>query len=333
MGVFPGEEAEVRPGKLPIGLVHHQKPPHLPGPFRQGPKGLLREEGPRGGVGVGKEENPAPKGGEEGLEVQGEPFPEGHRPIGRPRHLGGVGVVGKGGGEVQDLLRRQAQGEDQEVGAGSKDDPLLGPVQKGGKPLPQAFRVDLRVAVPGNGPKASQGLLLELPGEVKGAFVLVQLHRGLLLLVGVRAKAPEVRFEGPHAPSIAVNSGHEPSPGLASPGGEGPGDGRNRPERWEARVGLLRRPASGREGRQGPPPPPGPGGLGAPRGPAPEGASPGGTPGAGGKGPLSGWALHPYPYPDAFPEGPSAEHYGPLQSEEAIGYAREILGFVRAQMA
>lgn len=41
----------------------------------------------------------------------------------------------------------------------------------------------------------------------------------------------------------------------------------------------------------------------------------------------------PTRYPDAFPEGPSAEHYGPLQSEEAIGYAREILGFVRAQMA
>ncbi len=38
-------------------------------------------------------------------------------------------------------------------------------------------------------------------------------------------------------------------------------------------------------------------------------------------------------YPDAFPEGPSAEHYGPLQSEEAVGYAREVLGFVRAQMA
>jgi HEPN domain-containing protein len=41
----------------------------------------------------------------------------------------------------------------------------------------------------------------------------------------------------------------------------------------------------------------------------------------------------PTRYPDAFPEGPSAEHYGPLQSEEAIGYAREVLDFVRAQMA
>lgn len=27
------------------------------------------------------------------------------------------------------------------------------------------------------------------------------------------------------------------------------------------------------------------------------------------------------------------EHYGPLQSEEAIRYAREILEFVRSQMA
>ncbi len=41
----------------------------------------------------------------------------------------------------------------------------------------------------------------------------------------------------------------------------------------------------------------------------------------------------PTRYPDAFPEGPSAEHYGPLQSEEALRYAGEILGFVRAQMA
>lgn len=136
MGVFPGEVAKVRPGELPVGLVHHQKTPHLPGPLRQGPQGLLREEGPRGGVGVGKEENPAPKGLEEGPKVQGEPFPEGHRPVGRPRHLGGVGVVGEGGGKVQNLLRRQAQGEDQEVGAGSENDPLLGPVQKGGKPFP-----------------------------------------------------------------------------------------------------------------------------------------------------------------------------------------------------
>ncbi|MCS6937596.1 MAG: HEPN domain-containing protein, partial [Candidatus Bipolaricaulota bacterium] len=41
----------------------------------------------------------------------------------------------------------------------------------------------------------------------------------------------------------------------------------------------------------------------------------------------------PTRYPDAFPAGPSAEHYGPKQSEEALRYAREVLEFVRAQMA
>lgn len=41
----------------------------------------------------------------------------------------------------------------------------------------------------------------------------------------------------------------------------------------------------------------------------------------------------PARYPDAFPEGPSTEHHGPLQSEERVAYAREVLGFVRAQMA
>ncbi|RTH06784.1 HEPN domain-containing protein [Thermus scotoductus] len=41
----------------------------------------------------------------------------------------------------------------------------------------------------------------------------------------------------------------------------------------------------------------------------------------------------PTRYPDAFPEGPSAEHYGLLQSQEAVRYAREILEFCRAQMA
>jgi HEPN domain-containing protein len=41
----------------------------------------------------------------------------------------------------------------------------------------------------------------------------------------------------------------------------------------------------------------------------------------------------PTRYPDAFPEGPSAEHYGPLQSQQALDYAREVLAFARAQMA
>jgi len=37
--------------------------------------------------------------------------------------------------------------------------------------------------------------------------------------------------------------------------------------------------------------------------------------------------------PNSFAEGAPFEHYGPLQSEEAIRYAREIVDFVRAQMA
>jgi HEPN domain-containing protein len=38
-------------------------------------------------------------------------------------------------------------------------------------------------------------------------------------------------------------------------------------------------------------------------------------------------------YPNSHPEGAPFEHYGPLQSGEAIRYAHEILGFVRSQMA
>ncbi|MDA2927860.1 HEPN domain-containing protein [Acidobacteria bacterium AH-259-G07] len=41
----------------------------------------------------------------------------------------------------------------------------------------------------------------------------------------------------------------------------------------------------------------------------------------------------PSGYPNAHPEGSPFEHYGPLQSEEAIAYAREIIEFVRSQMA
>ena len=37
-------------------------------------------------------------------------------------------------------------------------------------------------------------------------------------------------------------------------------------------------------------------------------------------------------YPDSHPEGAPFEHYGPIQSEEAIRYAREIVEFVCAQM-
>jgi hypothetical protein len=38
-------------------------------------------------------------------------------------------------------------------------------------------------------------------------------------------------------------------------------------------------------------------------------------------------------YANGHVEGAPFEHYGPLQSEEAVSYAAEILGFVRAQMA
>jgi HEPN domain-containing protein len=38
-------------------------------------------------------------------------------------------------------------------------------------------------------------------------------------------------------------------------------------------------------------------------------------------------------YPNSYPEGAPFEHYGPLQSEEAIRYAHEILEFSRSQMA
>jgi HEPN domain-containing protein len=41
----------------------------------------------------------------------------------------------------------------------------------------------------------------------------------------------------------------------------------------------------------------------------------------------------PTRYPNSHPEGAPYQHYGPLQSEEALRYAREVLDFVRAQMA
>jgi HEPN domain-containing protein len=41
----------------------------------------------------------------------------------------------------------------------------------------------------------------------------------------------------------------------------------------------------------------------------------------------------PSRYPNGHPEGAPFEHYGPLQSGETIRYAREILDFVRSQMA
>ncbi|MCX5890959.1 MAG: HEPN domain-containing protein [Deltaproteobacteria bacterium] len=41
----------------------------------------------------------------------------------------------------------------------------------------------------------------------------------------------------------------------------------------------------------------------------------------------------PARYPNSHPEGAPFEHYGPLQSEAALSYAREIIDFARAQMA
>jgi HEPN domain-containing protein len=41
----------------------------------------------------------------------------------------------------------------------------------------------------------------------------------------------------------------------------------------------------------------------------------------------------PARYPNGHPEGAPFEHYGPLQSEEAIRYAGEIIEFVHSQMA
>jgi HEPN domain-containing protein len=40
----------------------------------------------------------------------------------------------------------------------------------------------------------------------------------------------------------------------------------------------------------------------------------------------------PTRYPNGHPEGSPFEHYGPLQSEEAIRYASEIIEFARSQM-
>jgi HEPN domain-containing protein len=41
----------------------------------------------------------------------------------------------------------------------------------------------------------------------------------------------------------------------------------------------------------------------------------------------------PTRYPNSHPEGAPFEHYGPLQSEEAIRYASEVIKFVRSKMA
>lgn len=47
---------------------------------------------------------------------------------------------------------------------------------------------------------------------------------------------------------------------------------------------------------------------------------------------LDGYYI-PTRYPNSYPEGAPFEHFGLLQSERAVEYAREILDFVGAQMA
>jgi HEPN domain-containing protein len=41
----------------------------------------------------------------------------------------------------------------------------------------------------------------------------------------------------------------------------------------------------------------------------------------------------PARYPSSHPSGAPFEHYGPLQSQQAVTYARETIDFARAQMA
>jgi HEPN domain-containing protein len=41
----------------------------------------------------------------------------------------------------------------------------------------------------------------------------------------------------------------------------------------------------------------------------------------------------PTRYPNSHPEGPPFEHYGPLQSTQAIDHADQILAFVRPRLA
>lgn len=41
----------------------------------------------------------------------------------------------------------------------------------------------------------------------------------------------------------------------------------------------------------------------------------------------------PTRYANSHPEGAPFEHYGPLQSEQALNHAREIIAFVRSQVA
>lgn len=41
----------------------------------------------------------------------------------------------------------------------------------------------------------------------------------------------------------------------------------------------------------------------------------------------------PTRYPDSYPEGTPAEHFGTIQSEDAIGYARTLIAFAHSALA
>ena len=41
----------------------------------------------------------------------------------------------------------------------------------------------------------------------------------------------------------------------------------------------------------------------------------------------------PTRYPDSYPEGTPAEHFGRLQSEQALSYAHAIIDWIRAALA
>ena len=47
---------------------------------------------------------------------------------------------------------------------------------------------------------------------------------------------------------------------------------------------------------------------------------------------LDGYYI-PTRYPDSYPEGTPAEHFGRLQSEQALGHARDIINWIGAALA
>ena len=100
-------------------------------------------------------------------------------------------------------------------------------------------------------------------------------------------------------------------------------------------MGLLRGATGGGEGGEGSPPPPGTRGVGhvvsrlIDELPA-AAATPAGL---ADKARVLDNFYVPSRYPNGHPEGAPFEHYGPLQSDEAIRHASEITALVRARMA